>query len=406
MRDSLENLVIAAPSRTHMEFPQQVADHLGKYTDLVDVMDPKLFSSGEFGPVFIFNGQKGLEGKTVYLIVSQGPFVTAQELAARTGIAADAAKYWGAKKVVVVSPDLAYSRADRGFKEDPDKKLKGKGVTSAWQARLYQISGVDQVLTMHLHNKRLYDIYAEAFGVDNGRKVLQSICPSAVLAHYLMKRSSLSPVHEGENIVFVSCDEGCRGFVEATRKATGLVNSGILYLDKGREADNNPDAIIIDNPRLEGTDTLEGKTLIVPDDILDTGGTIINVMKWLWVTNPELSHNLGIPKDAFLYATHAVMAGKAYADIQERIAKQLPMVKEFIVTDTRPYIADLRDHRFKEKSTVLRMARLFGDAILKIHNAESPEEAYKFDSFDELDRVMSPLYDIKRSSRHFLNMKK
>ena len=55
----------------------------------------------------------------------------------------------------------------------------------------------------------------------------------------------------------------------------------MLYLNKARKVPNKPEEITIDNPILENTDTLDGKTMIFPDDIIDTGGTMIKTVDWL-----------------------------------------------------------------------------------------------------------------------------
>ena len=79
---------------------------------------------------------------------------------------------------------------------------------------------------------------------------------------------------------------------------------------------------------------------------------------------------------------------------------------EYITTNTRPYIQDGQNYRFKERCTVLRVASLFADAILNCCEKEvHPDEYYKFKSSAEVSRAVEQksLYNIKRSSRHLMN---
>jgi len=209
-------------------------------------------------------------------------------------------------------------------------------------------SGVDGVITMHGHNKKIRGFYKKEIG-KNGDKIFFDVWPYSLLAHYLVTKSSLKIKNRGENIVVVSPDKGARKFSEKLRDALYLKNVGMLYLNKARRMVNKPDAVTIDNPQLVGADSLEGKTIIFPDDIIDTGGTLMKTVDWL--NNTHWDHGLGIPSKYFFYFTHAVMSGKAHNEIQNKLSKL--NAQEFITTNTRPYITDQRTFRFKKNSTIL-----------------------------------------------------
>ena len=98
------------------------------------------------------------------------------------------------------------------------------------------------------------------------------------------------------------------------------------------------------------------------------------------------------------------MSGRAYAGIQNRLSKL--NAKEFILTNTRPFISDNRSFRFKRNSTVLRTARFFGDMILRHYKGENLEGAYDFKSKTQLIKTMKKLYVIKRSSHHFMDKRR
>jgi len=397
----LEGIVVATISRTHEEFSQMVSEHVGQHEDIGTVMDPRIFSGGEYSPKFRFEdkGQRNLNNKSVYIISTQGPFQNPQDIGMRICLAAGTAKENGAKGVYLVATDLSYSRQDRGPAED--KKMVGEGNTAKMYAGLLAKSGVDGVITLHSHNKKIKQYYEKAMG-NSGGKAFFDVWPYSLLAHYLLTKSSLEIENNGENIVVVSPDKGSRRFSEKLRDALYLDNAGMLYLSKARKVPNKPDEVTIDNPRLENADSLDGKTIIFPDDIIDTGGTIIRTVDWL--NNAHRDHGLGNPKDYFFYFTHSVMSGRGYESIQNRLAKL--NAKEFIVTNTRPFISDNRSFRFKRNSTVLRTARLFGDMILRHYHGEDLEGAYDFKSKTQLIKTMRRLYVIKRSSHHFMDKRR
>ena len=396
-KPDMKNIVIGTVSRTHEEFSQSVAERVGQHTDICTVMNPKVFSGGEFNPKFIFeNDQKNLNGKTVYLISTQGPFQNPQDMAMRIFISARAAKENGAEKVVLVATDLSYSRQDRGVDEDP-KKMLGEANTAKLYAELLNVSGVDETITIHVHNIRVKQYHNQIGGGD--KKRIFDIWPASIVAHYLLTKSSLEIKNQGENIVIISPDSGAQPFVKKVKEHMFLKNASMLYLNKARKSPNNPKAVVIDNPKLAGADTLNGKTGILFDDIIDTGGTFLKIIDWLLNTSSD--HSLGMLEKMIVYFTHPVMAGKSYENIQNRISKK-QKVMEFIVLNTRPFIVNNRTFRFKKNSTVIRISNLFGDIIIRHSRGENLEKSYVFKNKDEMILALEPLYKIFRSSRHFM----
>jgi len=388
------NFVIVTISKTHEEFAQAIAEYAGQKEDILTLMDPRVFSGKEFNPRFIFeNETKNLQGKTVYLISTQGPFQNPQDMAMRIFITSRAAKENGAEKVVFIATDLSFSRQDRGINQDI--KMLGEANTAKLYAELLQISGVDEIITIHLHSKQVEKYHNDLS--NNGKQRIFDIWPSSLIAHYLLTKSSLKIQNNGENIVFISPDTGAKTFVEKVKKQMFLPNSSMLLLNKARKIANNPKKVEIKNPKLQGTNTLNGKTGIFFDDITDTGGTFLKVIDWLF----NDSHSFGVLKNMLVYFSHPVMAGQSYEGIQNRISKR-PEVKEFIVLDTRPFIIHNRTFRFKKNSTVLRTNNFFGDIIIRHNNGEDLKKSYIFSNKEKMLKTMKPLYKIFRSSRHFL----
>jgi len=350
-------------------------------------MMPKIMSGGEFNPKFIFEGQaKNLKEKTVYLISTEGPFQNPQDRAMRNCITIRAAKENGAEKVILVALDLSYSRQDRSVDEDP--KMLGEANTAKLYAELLKTAGVDEVITIHLHNKRVTKYHNDLS--ENNKKRIFNIQPTSLYAHYLLTKSSLIIKNKGENIVFISPDAGAKAFVEKVREQMFLPNSSILLLNKLRKEPNHPDKVIIDNPELIGTETLDGKIGIIFDDIIDTGGTFLKTTNWLF---NDTNHDLGKLEGLFANFTHSVMGGKSYQDVQKKISEN-KHITEIVLIATRPFIINKRETQFKKNSTVIEIPMFIADVIKRHNTGENIEESYIFKNTKEMSETMNSLYKI------------
>ncbi len=426
-----EGVLITTLSNTHDEFSEKLAEFAGQQIDITDVMDPGKFSSGEYDPRLQIYEQdhilKSVEGKTIYYVMIQGPFNDALNMVGRAGIAALAAKEHGAKKVIMIAPDLPFARADMGIQDCINleeklekgeisqaqfdkgkanfKKIIGRPKSLRHVANTFYIDGVDSVLTMHPHSDEMYKIFAEAYGVAEGGKIVHAINPSFLVSHYLRTQSVLKErilENGGENLVCVSADSGIRPFVDRVRQHTYLPNISVLYCDKARLVANKADAIEIKiKGQSENFTTLNNKILFFADDMVDTGGTLIKTIRWLFGEQKEFGHNLGIPQDLIVYFTHPVLAGQSFLQRQKELAES--RATEIIMTNTRPYITlERMDRKFKRKATVIEVASLFADAIHNCCEAGvHPDEYYKFGSWPELSKKVQSLYRLKKSTMHF-----
>ncbi|MFH1505831.1 MAG: ribose-phosphate pyrophosphokinase-like domain-containing protein [archaeon] len=428
-----EDMVVVpiVPHPLHVSYSEYIAQNLGLSYELGDVVDLRDMSGGEFNPQFFPTNRDedrpvSCKGKTVYLVVPQGPGVKPEELFGRISFMTDAAKEDGAKEVVLVEPDLPYSRQDRGPNEDPETiNLIGTGRSALVQARTLHTAGIYRGLTMDVHNPRVVKIWDDTWGVEEGDHALHNISLSFLASYYFRHFSSLykkvgdrKPVRE-EDIVFVACDSGARHNTEETMKYMGLEGAPILQLTKGRRVANKPDAVEIKEHKLIGTDSLEGKTLIVREDILDTTGTLGRSMDWIFITHEELAHEYGKPKEFYFFAPHAIFGAFGAEYISQMQGRQKKAASRFqdravemVVTDSRPYVADtMHENKFKRTLTTLRTARIVIDAIRTFHAGESIEDRYSFGSPDEIDKFMEELYSdplnhpsklLKRSASHFM----
>lgn len=162
-------------------------------------------------------------------------------------VACDLLKNIGAKKITAILPYLAYSRQDESF----DGKLVG--AIKLW-GRFFKESGIDKVFACDLHSEKfvnLFDINLEEISlVDFWAKHISSIFKEEI----------------DKNLVCIAApDKG--GFSRANSIAQ-MLNVPIVYIDKKRISPDNPVAL-----NLHGD--VNSKTVVVVDDIIDTGKTAV-----------------------------------------------------------------------------------------------------------------------------------
>jgi|GEM_PF-2316405 len=439
------------------EFGHFAAKAAGCKIDPDHLMEPKIFTGSEFCPEFtvikdgrmvdrknldeMTQGSVVVEGKTVYIIANPNHHLSAQETLGRILFTADAAKQNGADKVVLIQSDLGYGRQDRSPREDV--KLKGQSYAALLQAKVFNAAGIDNVLTMHLHSNKIYHAFGQAYmagGGDTiaderllllkrlqrgdyssddqrsqyegrvsliesqlereGRKIVYNLDPNWVLAHYLLNRSSLDTSDLGSKIVFIAPDKGAKVNIDRLKALMFLPNSSVAYCKKVRASPNDPNDVTVDLDGFSDNFTgIEGKYIIIADDIVDTGGTLTQCMKGLL-----RGYEGQVPAGIYLCFTHAVLASFESENNFQKVQRRLGSVDptEIVMFNTHPYIEDHRIPKWKERGTVLRIANLMADSVHCVENGIFPQDYYKVESREQLDARFGKLYDVKRSSMHFL----
>ena len=263
------------------------------------------FSDGELSPYF----NESVRGKDVFLIQSTiPPADNILELL----LMVDAAKRASARQVVCVMPYFGYARQDR--KDKPRVAIGAKLI-----ANILQAAGADRVMTCDLHAGQIQGFFDVPVDHLNG---------SAIFVPYL--RTLDLP-----NILFAAPDVGGVGRARSFAK---FFQADMVVCDKHRQRANEVASMqVIGN--------VEGADVVLVDDMVDTAGTICKAA--------------GIIKDhgansVRAVATHAVLSGKAYDNINNSV------LEELVVTDTIP----LKQQSNKIK--VLSVAELFADAIDKL----------------------------------------
>lgn len=194
-------------------------------------------------------------------------------------------KSLGCKKVRAVIPYLAYSRQDKRFK-------KGEAISISIIANLIESSGIDEVITVNLHEEKI----VEFFNIP-----VKNLSAMPLLAEYFKDIVN--------NPIVVAPDEGA---LQHAKEVAKILDCEYDYLKKKRIS---PDKVSTEIKEIN----VKNKDVILVDDIISTGGTIINASK---ILKNEKAKNI------FVGCVHPVLVGDALMKIY------LSGVKEIVGTDT------------------------------------------------------------------------
>jgi ribose-phosphate pyrophosphokinase len=334
-------------------FAIDVAHSFGQEADLSDIISLKKFANGEFCPRFISDendlddiGQK-LSAATVVIISVDRPGHSRQSLAQRNFLIARAAKDNGAAKVVLVEPDLFYSAQDRGPqpahgrtahpRDVKDfKKFDGQSFSALLYAQLLKTSGVDAVVTVHNHSRSVQDVFRRTF--DD----FENLDPVELYAHYLTNSDVIERGEDGGNLVLCAPDKGAAEFVEGMHAALALPAAGVCLLAKERTAERQVEIqVSADSP--VPLDGLTGKDVVVFDDMVRTGSTIVKACQAL---------RLGGPRRVLFGVSHF------YSSEEGRENLAASAIDEILTLNTLPAILN-RDSqgRLRRKLVVLKIEK-------------------------------------------------
>ena len=297
---------------------QEVARHLGTVLAGAEVGH---FSDGEISVELTEN----IRGRDVFILQSTCPPVNDHLMELLVMI--DASRRASARRITAVIPYFGYSRQDR----------RVRGTRSAISAKLVAnmliAAGVDRVLTLDLHADQIVGFFD--IPVDN-------VYGSPVLLGDAWKLSY-------ENLVVVSPDHG--GVARARAFAKLLDDADLAIIDKRRPRANESQVMNI-------IGTVEGKTCVMVDDMVDTAGTLCKAA--------EALKDQGAQK-VVAYITHPLLSGKAV----ERVAGS--KLDELVVTDTIPLSTAASQVK---KIRQLSVAGLLAETIRRIRSEESVSSMY------------------------------
>ena len=268
------------------------------------------FSDGEFQT----NYEETVRGSTIFLVQSTTP---PTDNLFELLLMVDAAKRASAAEIIAVMPYFGFARQDR--KDQPRVAIGAKLI-----ADLLYTAGVDRIMTMDLHADQIQGFF---------NVPVDHLYASTIFIPYI-ERLKLP------NLTMAAPDMG--GSKRANAYAKHL-KSEIVICYKTRTKANIVDSIT-------GIGEMEGRNIVLIDDIIDTGGTLCKAADMM-MDRGALSVRA--------MCTHAVLSGKAY-DVLEK-----SKITELIVTDTIP----LREETPKIK--VLSVTNMFADVFHRVVNHES-----------------------------------
>jgi ribose-phosphate pyrophosphokinase len=236
----------------------------------------------------------------------------------------DALRRASARRITAVVPYYGYARQERKTRaRDP--------ISAKLVANLITTAGARRVMTMDLHAGAIQGFFD--IPVDH-------LLGVPILGEYYKQKGFT-------DVVLVSPDVGG---VSRTRDLAEYLGAEIAILEKRRPAPN-----VAKIMNLIGD--VEGKTVIMTDDLIDTAGTI--------TLGAEALMNRGA-KEVYACCTHPVLSGPAIERINESC------LKEVVVTNTIP----LPEEKQIDKIKVLSVAPLLGEAIVRVHQDASVSELF------------------------------
>jgi len=288
---------------------EEVAQHLGQPLCALTI---KRFADGE---LFV-KIDENVRGRDVYIIQSTNP---PAENMMELLLLMDAAKRASAARVTAVIPYFGYARQDR--KDQPRVAISAK-----LMANMVSKAGADRVLGMDFHQHQMQGFFD--LPVDH-------LYAAPVFVNHYRQKSL-------RDLAVVASDVGgakmARGFAKR-------LNASLAIIDKRRPSANVAEVVNV-------VGDVEGKDCLIPDDMIDTGGTMSEAIHAL--------KRLGA-QDIYCCATHALLSGPAI----ERL-KDSP-VTEIAVTNT----INLPPERRFSKLKILSIAPLLAKAIGYTHSDQS-----------------------------------
>ena len=323
MNDIEYTEMVVFSGRSSMDLAQRIADHIGQPLGRCEI---KTFSDGELWMKYGEN----IRGKDVFII--QSTFTPAENLMELL-ILLDAARRSSARRITAVIPYFGYARQDR--KDQPRVAITAKLV-----ANLIRSAGADRIISMDLHAPQIQGFFDIP---------LYHLYSSALFIPHFKARAI-------PNLAVVSPDVGG---IKMARAYAKRLDADLIVLDKRRDQHNRSEVLNI-------IGSVEGKNVLVVDDIIDTGGTFSNA-----VTALRKEGAL----DVFGACTHAVLSGPAVKRLVDS------GIKKLYVTDTIPLREAARDTGIIE---VLTVADLFAEAIKRTHLHQSISSLFDVDK----DKIM------------------
>ena len=275
----------------------------------------KSFADGE---VYV-EINENIRGNSVFVI--QSTSTPANDNLMELLLCIDALRRSSAKNITAVIPYFGYARQDR--KVVPRTSISAKLVSN-----LITNAGASRIVTVDLHSGQIQGFFD--IPVDN-------LFTTPLFARYIKKNL------KNKNLICVSPDVGG---VQRTRGLATKIDVDLAIIDKRRLQPGKSQVM-----RIIGN--VQNKECIIVDDIIDSGGTIVNAVDALIKEGA---------KSVYVFVTHAVLSGESINKIKKS------KISKLIITDS---IDNAKKIKNVSKIQVLSIAPLMGEAIKRISNSTS-----------------------------------
>jgi ribose-phosphate pyrophosphokinase len=301
--------------RANRPLAAEIGERIGKSPDGVTIRE---FADGE---IFV-RIDRNARGRDVFIIQpTSAPADNMMELL----LLIDAAKRASAARVTAVLPYFGYGRQDR--KDQPRVAIGAK-----LAANLIVAAGADRVLSIDFHQHQIQGFFD--IPVDH-------LYSAPVLTKYFRDMQL-------EDLVVVAPDVGSAKMARGFAKRLGAT---FAIIDKRRPTANVAEVLNV-------VGEVDGRTCLLADDMVDTGGTLSNAVYALKDRGAAA---------VYACATHALLSGKACERLREA------PLEELVVTNT----IDVPAGRRLEKLRILSVADLLAKAIEHIHSNESVSQLFE-----------------------------
>ena len=303
-----EKRLMLFSGRAHPELAQQVAGEIGVGITPTEIRD---FANGEIYVRY----DESVRGSDAFVIQSHTAPINTWLM--EHLIMVDALKRASAKRITVVMPFYAYARQD--------KKHRGREPISArLVADLFKTAGADRLMCVDLHTGQIQGFFDGP---------LDHLFALPLLAHYVGNRV------DRQRLTVVSPDAGR---VRVAERWTDRLGCELAIIHKRRDPEVANEVRVF-----EVVGQVAGRTCVLVDDMIDTGGTITKAADALFDKGAA---------EIIATATHGVLSGAAVDRLKNS------RISEVVLTDTLP----IPEERRFDKLTVLSIAPLLARAIREV----------------------------------------
>lgn len=303
---------------SHPELAKKIAKNLKVELTPVTI---KKFANGEIYARI----EEKVRGEDVFVL--QTMVEPVNDFVMETLILIDALRRSSAKRISLICPQLAYSRQDRRVRSH-------EPITSKLLANILTVAGLSRLVTVDLHADQIQGFY--------------DIPVDHLVGYPLLAKKILKEKYK--DVVIVSPDIGG---VKRANKLADLLGVTIAIIDKVRREHNKCEVAHV-------VGDVKGKTAVLIDDIIDTGGSIsqaANVVKEFGA------------KEVVICATHALLSGEAKTALENCAASKV------ILLDSVPIAKEKRIKKMK----IVSLAPLLSQIIYRVHKEKSLGELFRWE---------------------------